>query len=50
MSRSFSHGPLDFRAMSPAIRFLMAANVIAFLLAWIVGLYLIIVGVSNLLS
>ena len=33
MSRIFAHSPLDFRAMSPAIKFLIAANAAAFLLA-----------------
>ena len=37
MSRTFSHGPFDFRTMSPAIRFLIAANAAAFLLTWVVG-------------
>lgn len=37
VSRAFSHGPLDFRAMPPAIRALVVANAVAFLLAQLVG-------------
>ena len=37
MARSFQHSPLDFRAMPGAIKALVVANVVGFLLAQIVG-------------
>ena len=37
MGRSFGHGPLDFNAMSPAIKALVIANAAIFLLGTVVG-------------
>ncbi len=37
MSRSFSHAPIDFRSMPPAIKWLIVANTAVFLLRTFVG-------------
>lgn len=37
MSRAFSHGPLDFKSLSPALKALLLANAVGFVLAQLVG-------------
>lgn len=37
MTRVFRHDPIDFRALPPAIKLLMIANVVGFAAGWLVG-------------
>ncbi len=37
MTRVFRHDPIDFRALPPAIKMLMIANIVGFAASWLVG-------------